>query len=190
MNRKPVWEEDANALEAWANEQRAAAAAAAAGAPPAPPAPPAAPAFNPDKQRAMEHNIRKNLNRERQELRRNALVSSKKQLLNYYVGRPDEEYRLEGEARLMGVNDDTILAIKNEILRLREENPNIVAQQAANNALAQEIMNQNNNNNNNGEPNPNLMGGIRRRRRATRKVRKARKTRKGRKNRKTRVRKH
>ncbi len=125
--------------------------------------------------------IRNNIRREQQELRNRARVSSKKQIINSFVGRPNRNYMLEDEARVLGLNDGDIAVIRNEIARMRAEDPDLVARQAANNALAQEIMNENNNN---GEPNANQMGGKRRRRRATRK------TRKGRKNRKSRARKH
>jgi hypothetical protein len=129
-----------------------------------------------NKNRSIQNNVR----REQAELRNRARASSKKRIINNFVGRPNRNYELEDEARAMGLNDGDIAVIRNQIARMRRNNPELVAEHAR----AQAIMNENNNN---GDPDANLMGGKRRRRRATRK---ARKTRKVRKHRKTHVRKH
>ncbi len=131
---------------------------------------------NANKNRSIRNNVR----REQAELRNRARASSKKRIINSFVGRPNRNYELEDEARAMGLNDGDIAVIRNQIARMRQNNPGLVAERAH----VQAIMNDNNNN---GEPEPNQMGGKRRRRRATRK---ARKTRKVRKHRKTHVRKH
>lgn len=129
-----------------------------------------------NKNRSFRNNVR----REQSELRNRIRANSKKRIINSFVGWPNRNYELEDEARAMGLNDGDIAVIRNQIARMRQNNPVLVEEHAR----AQAIMNENNNN---GEPDANQMGGKRRRRRTTRK---ARKTRNVRKHRKTHVRKH
>lgn len=127
--------------------------------------------------------VRYQVQQERQRLRNRSRGTNRRRLLNSHVGRPNQNNTIEDEARAMGLTDENIADIRGEIVRMRNADPNLVARQVANNALAREIMNESNNNN----VDPNQMGGKRRRRRSSKK---SRKTRKSRKQRKTRARKH